>query len=819
MTTTPTKSKAQPAHIRRNSEARTARESATALRADTGRNPSCPHGHFNQEGMEFVVTNPKTPRPYDNFLWNDAIFSNVQQTGVGYCDYQIGGDEAIQLLTGVGRICDFDVFGRDHLMSRLFYIRDRESGEFWNVNGEPVWRKMDSFECRHGLGYSIITSVTNDVEASLRIFVPPGSDPVELWTLTLTNRSARSRRLSVFGYNQFQFKFKWGFDSYGDMIFRSSLFSKEHNAVVATKHPHRRPHDHLTGFLTADAPIVAFDGTRDAFVGLYNTLQNPEALIRGYCSNTPGSADATIAAAQFDIVLQSGESKEINLILGATDSEADIGALRKKYLGCFGEVFADLRSSKAEMVRNNQVCTPDVHFDQMLNVWIKQATSFGATWCRWGWNGYRDIVQHGYGVVTFAPQRTRAILIEALRHQFSSGLALRGWNPVDEKPYSDSALWLVFTLISYLKETGDLALMDEVVPFYDGGSATVRQHIDQALDFIENNKGTHGLILIKYGDWNDSLTAVGREGRGESVWLSEAYAEAMRQMAELAQHQNDKARLENYLGRYERIKDAINQSAWDGEWFMRCYDDHGEPVGSHRNQQAKIFIESQAWALISEVADEDRIKRILNSCDEMLLTDLGYALLSPTFREQDDRIGRISCMEPGIAENGTIYSHTNVWMILGLLKAGRTDKAYDILRRIAPGFYSGKDGDPKLDCLPYAISNCYFGPDHRNNRFQQEFTWITGSVAWFNNVLLQHLLGARAEFGGLRIDPRIPSHWQECTVQRKYRGSTYHITIRNPQGLQTSKIHLKLDGRPVVGNLLPLPQKPGQYTVEAVLVP
>jgi cellobiose phosphorylase len=293
----------------------------------------------------------------------------------------------------------------------------------------------------------------------------------------------------------------------------------------------------------------------------------------------------------------------------------------------------------------------------------------------------------------------------------------------------------------------------------------------------------------------------------------------MRQMAELAQHQNDKARLENYLGRYERIKDAINQSAWDGEWFMRCFDDHGEPVGSHRNQQAKIFIESQAWALISGVAEDDRIERILNSCDEMLLTDLGYALLSPTFREQDDRIGRISCMEPGIAENGTIYSHTNVWMILGLLKSGRTDKAYDILRRIAPGFYSGKEGDPKLDCLPYAISNCYFGPDHRNNRFQQEFTWITGSVAWFNNVLLQHLLGARAEFEGLRIDPRIPPHWQQCEVTRSFRGAAYHITIRNPDALESGQVEVTLDGVLLEDNLLPVPIAGRTYRVVATLVP
>jgi len=776
-----------------------------------------PYGHFNEDGTEFVVTDPKTPRAFDNFLWNDAVFSNVQQTGVGYFDYQVGKNEAIQLLTGVGLICDFDVFGRDHLMSRLVYVRDNDSGEFWNVNWEPVQRKPDAYECVHGLGYSVITSSTAGIESRFRIFVPPGNDPVELWTLTVTNRSAKPRKLSLFAYNQIQFKFKWGFDSYGDMFYRSSLFSKEHNAIVAEKHPYRRPHNFLTAFLTADQPIVAFDGTRDAFVGLYNTLQNPDAVVRGRCSNTPGSSDATIAAAQFELELAPGETKEINLILGATDAAANIPSFRQKYFGKYETHFAELKKAKAALVAQNHAQTPDAHFNRMLNGWIKQATLYGATWCRWGWNGYRDIVQHGFGVVTFEPKRTRAILLEALRYQFKTGLALRGWNPVDEKPYSDSALWLVFTLVAYLKETDDLALLDEVVPYHDGGEATVRQHIDQALDFLEKNKGAHGLILIKFGDWNDSLTAIGREGRGESVWLSEAYAEAMRQMAELSGYQKDEKRRKDYLGRYDSIKAAITEHAWDGGWWRRCFDDAGQPVGSHQNEQAKIYIEAQTWALIAGIADEERTEQTVRACDEHLLTDLGYTMLWPTYRKLEDRIGRISSMEPGICENGTIYSHTNIWMILGLLKAGRTDKAYEIFRRVTPGYLSGKENDPKQRCLPYMYANCYYGPEHRNNKFQMEFSWITGSVAWFNNVLLQHLLGARAEFGGLRIDPRLPSEWKECEVERTYRGTTYKISIRNPHGLQGGRVELTLDGKPIEGNLLPLSAAGKTHTVVATL--
>lgn len=779
-----------------------------------------PYGHFSEDGSEFVVTDPATPRAFDNFLWNEAIFSNLQQTGVGYADYQVGDGEAVQLLTGIGRVCDFDVFGRDGLMSRLVYIRDNASGEFWTVNWEPVQRKPDSFACVHGLGYTILRNATAGIEAELRVVVPPGSDPVELWTLTLRNPARRRRDLSVFVYNQFQFKFKWGFESYGDMIFRNALFSRRQNAVVASKHPHRRPHEFLTGFITADRKADGWDGSRDAFVGTYGSVAAPRAVVEGSCSGTPGSSDATIGALQFDLVLPGKGSERTDLILGATDGEAGIAAFRKRYLrrGAADKAFAAVRAESRRWLELNRVRTPDPHLDRLMNAWIKQETRYGATWCRWGWNGYRDIVQHGYGVSSLEPSRTRAILLAALRHQYRSGMALRGWNPVDTKPYSDSALWLVFTLTAYLKETGDTALLDVEVPYFDEGAGTVRQHIDAALGFLEANKGAHGLILIKFGDWNDSLTAVGKEGRGESIWLSQAYAEAMRQMGELASHLGDGAWVADCAARRDRIAAAINAQAWDGDWYVRCYDDAGRAIGSHANTQGRIFTNAQSWALIAGIADRERTARMLKALDRICLTDIGYMLLAPTFFERDDAIGRISCLEPGICENGTVYSHVNVWMILGLLRAGMPDKAYDTFRRIAPGYFAGGADDPKLRVPPFAFANGYFGPDHRNNRFQMEFTWITGSVAWFYNVLLQEMLGARAAYDGLRIAPCLPTAWKEASVRRTYRGTVFDITVLNPHGVVGGTVSLQVDGRAIAGDTIPLALADGrEHRVVATL--
>ncbi len=773
------------------------------------------YGYFNEEGTEFTITDPKTPRAFDNFIWNDSLFSSIHQTGVGFFDYQVGDLEAVKLLTGIGRICDFDVFGREGLMSRLIYVRDNATGEFWNVNWEPVKRAFDSFKCTHGLGYTKILSLTEKILSGFRIFVPRGSDPLELWTLSFENQDEAERDLSIFVYNQFIFTYKWGFNSYGDMLFRSSWFNKELNAMMARKQPHVSPHDFQTAFMCASEPIAAYDGSRDFFVGTYNALNEPEAVIRGSCSNSMGSSDSTIGVTQFNIRLAPKQSHTIQMMLGVSDQEQKVKSIKEKYLDHVDDYFTGLKEENTRFLATNTFTSPDPHLNRMLNTWIKHQTSFGAKWCRWGWMGYRDIVQHGYGVSTFNPARTREILKEALKHQNASGMALRGWNPVDEKAYSDSALWLVFSLCSYLKETGDMAFLGKLVEYYDEGSDSVLGHVERALDFLEHNKGEHELCLIKFGDWNDSLTAIGKEGRGESIWLSMAYAEALREMQSLYRELNQTEKLSDFSRRYEHIKEALNRHAWDGEWYVRCFDDNGRPIGSSSNEQGKIFLNAQSWAMISGIADEERTTKCIHSADELLSTRMGYLLLAPTFMKPDDHIGRISCLEPGICENGTVYSHVNAWMVMGLLRAGMPDKAYETFRRITPGYPTEGEDDPKQKMPPYIYANGYFGPDHRNNKFQMEFTWITGSVAWYYNVLSREMLGIQPDYGGLRIDPRLPSHWDHCSALRKFRGKNFQITMERSE---VAVIRIILNSKVLSGTLIPIAECLSENQVQ-VLIP
>ena len=744
------------------------------------------YGDFNKDGSEYIITDPKTPRPFDNFIWNDSLLANIQQTGTGYTDYQVENHELTKLSTGIGRICDFDVFGRDSFMNRLIYIRDNDTGEFWNVGWEPVKKAYDNYQCRHGIGYTIIENTTNNLKATFRIFVPIGKDPVELWTLELESIDGRKRNISVFIYSQISFKYMWGFNSYGDMLYRDSAFSQENNMMVFSKHPFIKPHEYQTGFMAADRQIDGYDGSKDFFVGMYNKLNEPEAVIEGKCRNSTGSSDATISVLQFNMPELSAKEK-INFVFGVSDSLANAVKLKNKYLTKTDVAFDELKAEKQKMFDHNKVITSEATFNSMLNHWNKQQTLLGAQWCRWGWMGYRDIVQHGMGVSNFRPDLTRNIIVEALKHQYGSGLALRGWNPDDRKEYSDSALWMVFTLTSYLKETGDKNLLNEDIPFYDKDSASVLGHVDRALDFLEANKGSHDLLLIKFGDWNDSLTGIGKEGRGESVWLSMAYAEAMREMAKLAQWLELHQKQQNYLERYESIINAINTHAWDGNWYIRGFCDNGKPIGSHKNTEGKIYLNVQSWALICGAANEERKTLLLSSINDMLDTPMGFKLITPTYSTFDPVIGRVTALEPGICENGTVYSHGNVFLIKGLYASGDADSAYQLYKKTTPAF-ERENNKYKQRNPAYVYANGYFGPDHRNSPYKMEFSWITGSIAWYYNVLFEDLLGIKRDYTGIKIAPMLPEEWTDgFKAVRHYRGHQLNIEV-NGNARQIEKI-------------------------------
>ena len=757
------------------------------------------YGTFNADGTQFRITRPDTPRPFDTMLFNDVCYANVHQTGIGCFDYQLDGKEGIQLLSGVGRICDYDTFGKEHLYNRLIYVRDNATGEYWTVNWEPVCKPTEEYSCTHGLGYTTIVNQTAGVRATLTITVPPGTDAVELWKLRFESADGKPRDLSVFTYFQVQFKYKWDFDSYGNAIYRCTEFDKETNTFYARKHPYVKPHDYLTAFFTADRPIDGYDGSRRIFMGEYGTAATPRCVVAGACTGSDGSAEDTVCALQWNVTL-GGEAQEWSFMYGATDTEPHAMTLKNTYLPRVAEWKDKAEQHLRELLSVTNIKTDDAHTNRLMNVWARLVCLFGATWCRWGYNGYRDIVQQGMGVVSMNPARTKAILQEAVSYQYSYGMAVRGWNPMDDRPYSDSALWTVYTLTAYVRETGDTAFLRQTVPYLDEGEDTVLGHIVKALEFLENNKGGHGLVLIKFGDWNDSLTGAGKGGKGESVWLSMAYVYALMELGAMCRAIGEEELAQTLAVREKAMRTALETNAFEGDRYLRCFADDGTPIGSKTSRYAKVFLEAQSFALIIGLGDDAQRRTILETLRRESYTPVGYKLLSPAFREFDENVGRLSAMEPGIAENGTVYTHPNLWLALGMLRNGMADEAYDLFRRISPGYCEEDNRAIKENTLPFQYANCYFGPEHKNNPYQMEYSWITGSVAWIKTVFEEWMLGIRPTYDGLLIAPCLPKGFGKYTVSRVFRGCHYEITVTPGVGEKT----VTVDGRPLEGAVLPL---------------
>jgi len=766
------------------------------------------YGAFQADGVEYRVDTENPIHVIDNYIWNDKVYASLTQTGTGYLSYDHSGREITNITYGAND-CEE---AYEKYYNRLVYIRDNKTGRAWNVNWEPVLAKLDGYSCVHGLGYTKLSAQKDGVTAEMRVFVPPGKDALEVWSLTLTNRRASSRDLSVFVYNGLSLKSTF---TYGEGIFIKGGWRSDVNGLLVRKDCEFLPHDVHSAFFVCNRRVAGYDCSREGFFGPYGTPARPDAVINGRCGNTLATGERPITALQLDVKLKPDASFTADFLFGIARDVSAVKRYRKKYFapGGIERAFDRLARDRRKMIRTNAVETPDANLNMLMNIWHKHQIEFGATWCRWGFRGYRDIVQHNMARALFDPEPAGEALLKALEHQYADGSALRGWSPIDTKPYADSALWLVFAVTKYLKESGNLAFLKRRVPFYDTGSAPVLDHLLQAVGFCWKNRGTDGLCLIKFGDWNDSLTRVAVEGKGQSVWLTMALGRALAEMKDLAGHLGDK-KLATALGRRHRVvAKAVNTAAWEGDRYIRCIDDTGRAVGSKKNRQGRIFLNAQSWGALSYAADEQRFGKALATADKLLLTKLGYKLLDPTYTRYDPNIGRITSMQPGIAENGTIYAHGNTFMMLACLQMGLPDKAYDIYRRVMT-CYETMPQDV-TGAVPYTVQNCCNGPDHEARPYRIEYSWVTGSVGWFYLAVLEWLLGARSEYGGLRIDPRLPKGWKNCRVTRHFRGKVFDISINHKRGVEKPRV--TLNGDVLNDNLIDSDVCPKRNTVHVLM--
>jgi cellobiose phosphorylase/cellobionic acid phosphorylase len=769
--------------------------------AGAGRN------RFSRDGREFVITDPATPRPWHNYLCNAEYLVNITQHGLGSSFWQPRGE---------GLRCNVTEDRDGSGGPRFVYLRDNDKGNWWTVTGAPDFRRHPGWECRIGLGYQINRSRVNGIDAAWRVFVPDVADAVEYWTITVVNQSDQSRNISVFPYLEMHLT---GGSTLMDFIaVIGGRYEPGARAVFGINSCVKFP-PKFKAFLASDTEVAGATVSRDEFLGHYRDYRNPVAIERGDVHNPEAGTEWLGASLRHALALAPGETRTINCLIGVVESVEEGRSLIGKYLaeGVAEKHFEALRRAADDMCGRTEVKTGDEQFDRWVNVWLKHQLRFVARWGRVIGRGFRDILQDTLGHRLTDPATAKACLLETFSKQYPSGKAIRAWRlPIgilDLQDYADSPSWMIMALSAYLKETGDTGILDERVPFLNQDDpyrpptsrATVWEHVLLAQRHLLQDTGKHGLSKIHYGDWCDTMNGVGRAGRGESVMLSMQVKWGCDLLAELSSRtgRHDVAR--EMSNASAAMAEAINKSAWDGAWYIRAFDDNGVPVGSDRppdgdNGEGRIFLNAQSWALISGVATPERAEKMLESVRRHLDTGYGMALNWPAYTGLKPRIGQMTAMTPGFYENGSVYVHGNCFWIAALAMSGRGNEAWRAMRAILPD----TDNKPNSDTEPFVIPNYYIGPNvsRRTQRNLYLSGWRTGSAAWIYQTALEWILGVRADYEGLKMDPHLPDGWTKATVVRPFRGDVYEVTIRSPTGRAGWVKSVQLGNRRMPGTLV-----------------
>jgi len=774
------------------------------------------YGRFSKDLREYEITTLETPRPWMNHISNERYGVIVSQSGMGFSFWRAIHAFKLTFAIDDGYVPRFPVTGR------VVYSRDRDSGRVWAVNAQHGEKGVRDFSCRHGVGYSVFSSSREGVAGSLRIFVPPGEDPVELWTVTLENRTKRKRRISLFPYVE------WFISSYpgtfcDPYVHAEASIHRDLNALLAINTNPENLHLY-GGFMASARRPAGYETSKDAFLGRYGGLVYPEAVKRGRLRNTEANAEKLVGALRVDVTVPAGGSARADFVLGVAFKKAEVRRYVRRYAGekrC-EKSFDALRRFWERRFSVVSVKTPDADIDRQTNIWGKQQVTTTQRWTRGLDRGYRDILQDARGFLPLDPAIVRHYLVETLKYQYADGTAMRQWSeiggPHDLRNYKDSPSWIADTLVGYVKETGDRAILDEKVPYYDRGRATVYEHALAAVETLWRERGRHGLCLMGHGDWNDALNEIGKAGRGESVWLSCAFVRAMMWTLELSELLGDGRAARRLAKRIREMRRLINKSAWDGKWYVYAFNDAGEPVGSRTNPQGKCHLNVQSWAVIADVARGRRLAATLRAIDRMD-SDCGPVLIKPAYSRYDPGVGRITAMNPGTFENGSVYTHGGCFKIAADLRAGRPEKAVETIGKLLPS--NPKNPSEKSTLEPYGTTNFYCGPE--NPTFGRAlYSFFTAAPAWLHRLVTEDLVGVAPDFEGLRIRPCVPKDWRRFSMTRRFRGAEYEIEFRNPRGVRSGVSELRLDGEPLRGTLVPAETggrggRAGRHRVEVIM--
>ena len=774
------------------------------------------YGYFTEDGREYVITDYQTPRPWVNVISNGHYGLVVSQVNGGFSWLD---NSNLNRLTRWNQDLISDNQGR------FIFLRDEQSGEFWSPTVQPLLTRVSDYECRHGLGYTVIQSTHKNIHCQLRIFVPFEAN-LEIWTITITNQSNEDRVIGLYTY------LEWCLGAAPDnhrefhKTFLETRVDEQAGVQFARKRLWEVPTD--KGHWNTDWPWVAyfagseavdgFEGDKEAFLGRNRSLHNALALETGQLTNKQTRWNDSIAAVKKVLPLAPGEERVIHCFLGAEDTEDQIRKRLQFFRqnGQVEEAFSATRHKWQELFEHNEVQTPDEALNIMTNHWLKYQAISSRIWARTayyqqsGAYGFRDQLQDSQIFLYMQPELTKKQLLLHAAHQFEDGRVLHWWHTMTDigldAGMSDDLLWMPFVLIQYLKETADWDILHEKVKFYESSQTDrLLDHCLRAIDLALNRFSDRGLPLILTGDWNDGLSAVGLKERGESIWLAHFLYYLLVEILPVLQRTGLTEKKTDYANRAEQLFQAINQHGWDGDWFWRATKDNGERIGSHQNEQGKIFLNAQTWSVIAGSTDQNRQRKALDSAIRHLESKVGALLLAPAYQNPDPDIGYLSRYAPGLRENGGVYTHAATWMIWAAAKLNDPDSAYRFYRKINPIQNSLNPDDYYAE--PYVTPGNIDGPDSPHYG-RAGWTWYTGSAAWLFRVTMDHLLGIQADYEGLRIAPCFPKEWPEVNVKRQFRGIVYHIKIVNQPLSEVKKpLQIFVDGKPIDGSLIPVCQK------------
>ena len=806
-------------------------------------------GHFDDVQKEYVITTPKTPLPWINYLGCKDFFSIISNTEGGYSFYK---DAKLLRLTRYR----YNNVPLDN-NGKYYYIKDGDT--IWNPGWQPTKTELDSYECRHGIGYSRFTGSKNGIEASVLAFVPM-NDNCEINQVTLKNLSDKEKSFSLFSYVEWCL---WNADD--DMKnFQRNFSTGEVEVVDSTifhKTEYRERRNHYAIF-SVNAKIDAFETSRDEFLGAYNGADAPAAVKAGKLNSTFASGWSPIASHQINLTLKPGEVKTFNFVLGYIENPEDdkwesYGVINKKPAYAMLEkyktndgvkkAFDELKAYWDELLSIYHVESSNDKVDRMVNIWnqyqcmvtfnMSRSASYYESGIGRGM-GFRDSCQDLLGFVHLIPDRARERIIDIASTQFVDGSAYHQYQPLTKKGnsdigsgFNDDPLWLIAGTSAYIRETGDTSILDEIVPYDNDMSVatTLMEHLKRSFDYIVNHKGPHKLPLIGRADWNDCLnlncfsehpgesfqTFGPSEGPvAESVFIGGMFVKYGKEYAELASLRGDEKESAYALDEVKKMYDAVSTAGWDGKWFVRAYDAYSNKVGSDECEEGKIYIEPQGFCVLAGIGVEEGFaKTALDSVKERLDSKYGIMILQPAYTRYHLELGEISSYPPGYKENAGIFCHNNPWVSIAETVIGRGDRAFEIYKKTCPAYVEEFSEihrtEPYIYCQMVAGKDAKFHGEGKNS-------WLTGTAAWTFVNISQYILGVYPTHNGLSIDPCIPKDFGDFKLTRKYRGVTYHIEVTT-NGVEKGVKELIVDGVKVDGTVIPYDASKKDVNVKVIM--